>query len=102
MPKKRREEEFSVTPTILKRREKPLIEDTTGVEQLAVFRASKRVGRVLSGVIIAAGALLLLFSVYAAVSGAWFTVEMRSPVIFLMGFIGVINTLCGLVLLAKE
>ncbi len=102
MPKKRREEEISFTPAILRRREEPLIEDTTGVEQLAVFRASERIGRALSGVMIAAGALLLLFSVSAAVSGAWFTAEMRFPVTLLIGFIGVINTLCGLVLLAKE
>ena len=101
MPKKRRRKEIVVAPPDLERKEEPLLRDTTGVEALDVSKASMRIGKYLSGLMIIVGASLSLFSVYAIITSTHFFF----PNIFfigVLGFLGVMNIFCGLILLAKE
>jgi len=101
MPKKRKRKEIVVAATSLRNRKEELLEDTTRVEALDVFKASEKVGRLLSSLIIAVGALLSLFSLYGILTSTPFLFS--DPLsIGVIGFLGVINILCGLILLAKE
>lgn len=100
--KKKKKREISISPLHLKRRKESLLEDTTGVERLAVFKVSRRIGRILSSLIIVVGLLLLVFSLGFLDIGMFFTDQMKKLTIGFMGFLGVLNTLCGLLLLTKE
>ena len=101
MSKKRKRKEVVVAAPASRRREETLHEDTTGVEALDVFKASEKVGRFLSILIVAVGALLSLFSLYGILTSTPFLFS--DPLsIGALGFLGVINTICGLILLAKE
>jgi len=101
MPKKKKGKEIVVAATSLRNRKQELLEDTTGVEALDVFKASEKVGRLLSILIIAVGALLSLFSLYGILTSTPFLFS--DPLsIGALGFLGVVNILCGLILLAKE
>jgi len=115
MPEKKRKEVL-VKPPYLRVMEEPLIQDTTELERLRVFQISKRIGKYLSGLVIAMGILLLLLStqfLFSEVETPFsalallnvrllFTPEWRSLLPVVVGILGVINTLCGLVLLTKE
>ena len=123
MPRRKKKiKEISISPPS-KRREEMLIKDTTGVERLAVFKVSRRIGRLLSSLIIGVGVLLFVFSLHILVtttelSVPWlrsffnsflgslniemFTDQMNKLTIGFLGFFGVLNTLCGLLLLTKE
>ena len=101
MPKNMKRKEIVVAATSLRNRKEELLEDTTRVEALDVFKASEKVGRLLSSLIIAVGALLSLFSLYGILTSTPFLFS--DPLsIGALGFLGVINILCGLILLAKE
>ena len=101
MTKKRKRKENMVSVPSFRRRKEALLEDTTGVEALDVFKASQKVGRLLSSLIIAVGALLSLFSLYGILTSTPFLFS--DPLsIGALGFLAVINILCGLILLAKE
>lgn len=98
--KKKRTIRIETSP--IRRAEEDLVKDTTGVEQLEVFKISGKVGRYLSFLMIAVGASLSILSLYVLVAmerPPWLT---SNIVIALIGFLGVINTLCGLILLTKE
>lgn len=99
--KKKKKREISIGPPP-KRREERLLKDTTGVERLAVFKISRRIGRLLSSLIIGVGLLLFVFSLGFLDIGVFFTDQMEKVTIGLLGFFGVLNTLCGLLLLTKE
>jgi len=100
MSKKKRKE-IVVAATSLRNRKEELLEDTTGVEAVDIFKMSEKVGRLLSSLIIAVGALLSLFSLYGILTSTPFLFS--DPLsIGALGFLGVINILCGLILLAKE
>ena len=101
MPKKRKRKEIVVAAPAFRRREEALLKDTTGVEALDVFKASEKIGRRLSGLMIAVGALLSLLSLYGILTSAEF---LFSDPLFVgaLGFLGAINIFCGLILLAKE
>ncbi len=101
MPKKRRRKEIVVAPPAIGRKEEPLFRDTTGVEALDVSKASMKIGKYLSGLVIVVGAALSLFSVYSILTS---TVFFFSNIFFIgaLGFLGAINIFCGLILLAKE
>ena len=99
MPKKRKRKEIVVDAPALRRPEE-LLRDTTGVEALEVFKASVKMGRRLSSLMIAVGALLSLLSVYGILTSAQF---FSNPLfIGALGFLGAVNIFCGLILLAKE
>ena len=121
--KKKKKRKISVSPPP-KRREAKLLKDTTGVERLAVFKVSRGIGRLLSGLIIGVGLLLFVFSLHILVTttqlsvpwlksffdnvlgfldiGIFFTDQVKGLTKVLLGFFGVLNTLCGLLLLTKE
>lgn len=101
MPKKRKKKEIVVDGPSRRRRVEALIKDTTGVEAVDVFRICAKIGRCLSGLMIIAGALLSLISMYSILTSAQF---LFSDPIFIgvLGFLGAVNILCGLILLAKE
>jgi len=82
-------------------RELELLKDTTGVETLDVFKASEKIGRALSFLMIPAGALLSLLSLYGILISAEFSF---SDPLFVgaLGFLGAINIFCGLILLARK
>ena len=102
MPKKRRKrKEIVVAASSLRREKERLLEDTTGVEALDVFKVSGKIGRGLSGLMIAVGFLLSLLSVYSILTSAEFL--FYDPLfVGALGFLGAINIFCGLILLAKE
>ncbi|MDH5702062.1 MAG: hypothetical protein OEZ12_04740 [Candidatus Bathyarchaeota archaeon] len=73
IPKKRRKrKEIVVAAPAFGRREEALHKDTTGGGSVDVFRASEKVGRLLSGLIVAVGALLSLFSLYGILTSTPF------------------------------
>jgi len=101
MSKKKKRKEVVVASPSFRRRKEELLEDTTGVEALDIFKASEKMGRLLSSLIIAVGALLSLSSLYGILTSAQFLFS--DPLIIgALGFLGAINILCGLILLAKE
>lgn len=100
MPKKRKRKEIVVDAPALRRPEE-LLRDTTEVEALEVFKASVKIGRHLSSLMIVVGALLSLLSVYGILTSAQFLFS--NPLfIGVLGFLGAVNIFCGLILLAKE
>jgi len=101
MPKKRKRKEIVVASPSFRRRKEELLEDTTGVEALDVFKISEKVGRLLSILIILVGVLFSLFSLYGILTSTPF---LFSDPLFIgaLGFLGIINIICGLILLAKE
>jgi hypothetical protein len=100
MPK-RKKKPIVVSAPAVARREQELIKDTTGNETRDVFKASGKIGRALSFLMIPAGALLSLLSLYGILISAEFSFS--DPLfISALGFFGAINILCGLILLAKE
>jgi len=101
MPKKKKRREIVVAAPSFRRRKEALLEDTAGVEKLDVFKASEKVGRPLSSLIIAVGVLLSLFSLYGILTSTPFLFSDLLS-IGALGFLGVINIICGLILLAKE
>jgi hypothetical protein len=101
MPKKRGRREVVVASPSFKRRKEELLKDTTRVEALGVFKASEKMGRVLSSLIITVGILLSLSSLYGILTSAQFSFS-DPMIISALGFLGAINILCGLILLAKE
>jgi hypothetical protein len=100
MPK-RKKEEIVVEAPVFGNRELELLKDTTGVETLDVFKASKKIGEVLSLLMIPAGALLFVLSLYGILTSAEFSF---SDPLFVgaLGFLGALNIFCGLILLAKK
>jgi len=102
MPKKKKRKEILVDTSLLKRGEEKLLKDTTGLESYDVFKISARFGRLLSRLVAIVGILFLIFSLYILFAGVQFLV-LGSEVFFIfLGFLGAINILGGLLLLAKE
>ena len=104
MPKKRKRKntnEIVVTPSHFRSEKDELLKDTTRAEALNVFKASGKIGRLLSGLMITAGALLSLLSVGSILTSIEFTFS--NPLfVGALGFLGAINIFCGLVLLTKK
>jgi len=90
-----------VAAPALGHRKEELLKDTTGVEAREVFKVSAKISGHLSSLMIAVGALLSIFSLYGILTSAQF---LFSNPLFIgaLGFLGVINIFCGLILLAKE
>lgn len=125
MPKrKKKKRPIFVDSFHLKRGEGELLKDTTVVERVAVFRVSRRIGRLLSGLTIITGFTLFSFSMHVMVTTTqfslpWlrsffssalgflkfdnlFTDQMKPLLMAGIVFLGLINALCGLILLTKE
>jgi len=103
MPKKKKRKEILVDTSLLKRGEEKLLKDTTGLESYDVFKISARFGRLLSRLVAIVGIMFLIFSLYTLFTGVQF-LFLGSEVLFFifLGFLGAINILGGLLLLAKE
>ena len=102
MPKKRRKrKEIVVAAPSFSSKKDALLRDTTGAEAVDVFKVSGKIGRCLSGLMIAVGALLSLISVVSIIASIDF--PFLNPLsVGTLGFLGAINIFCGLVLLAKK
>jgi len=112
----KKKKEIVVPPPYPPRRVEELLEDTTTTEKVHVFEISARIGKYMSGILIAVGALLafvstqFLFSELQAPLSALsfldvkvlFAPELKIVSIVALGFVGVVNVFCGLVMLAKE
>jgi len=112
----KKKKEIVVSPPYLSRRREELLEDTTTAERIHIFEISARIGKYMSGLLIAVGALLafvstqFLFSELKTPLSALtfldvkllFTPEWRTLSIIVLGFVGAVNVFCGLVMLAKE
>ena len=103
MPKKKKRKEILVDTSLLKRGEEELLKDTTGLESYDVFKISAKFGRLLGLLVAAVGILFLILSVHTLSTGTQFLL-LGSEVLFFifLGFLGAINILGGLLLLAKE
>lgn len=83
--------------------EDSLIKDTTVKEKSHVFEISKRISKYVSGLLFATGAISMLLSgQYFLGAKLMLAVEMKNLFLFALAFIGAINILSGLLLLAKE
>ena len=94
-----------VPPPYPPRRTEELLEDTTTAERVRVFEISARIGKYMSGLLIAVGAMLAFVSISALTFldvKLLFTPEWRTASIIVLGFVGAVNVFCGLVMLAKE
>lgn len=101
MPRRKEKKEISVAAPAFKHKEEELLRDTTGVEELDVLKFSRRLGKSLSGLLIAVGALLFLFSAYSILTSQQLAFP-KPLFIAALGFLGAINAFFGLILLAKE
>ena len=102
---RKKKNEIVVPPPYLTRRDEELLEDTTTAERIRVFEISARIGKYMSGLLIAVGALLTFISISALTFldvKLLFTPEWRTASIIVLGFVGAVNVFCGLVMLAKE
>jgi len=101
----KKKKEIVVSPPYLPRRAEELLEDTTTAERVHVFEISARIGKYMSRILIAVGALLAFVSISALTfldAKLLFTPEWRTISIIVLGFVGAVNVFCGLVMLAKE
>jgi len=110
MPRRKKKEVKIESTFIPYLKEPEILENTIEAERQRVFALTRRAGKSLSGLLITIGLLLSFLSLQYLVSpnlnihglptlGTLFTSEF---IIFLSGFLGVINIFCGLILLAKE
>jgi hypothetical protein len=98
---KRKKKEILVEAPTFGSRELELLKDTTGAETLDVFKASERIGKALSFLMIPAGFLLSLWSLFGILVSAEFSLS--DPIfLIVLGFFGVVNLLGGLILLARK
>jgi hypothetical protein len=98
---KRKKKEIVVKAPPVGSRELELIKDTTGIETLDVFKASEKIGRALSFLMVPTGAFLSILSLYGILISAEFSFS--DPLfICALGFLGAINIFCGLILVARK
>jgi len=80
-----------------------LIKDTTVKEKFHVFEISKKISKYLSGLLFATGAISILLSAqYLLGAKLLLDFELKNLFLSALGFIGVVNLISGLLLLAKE
>jgi len=98
---KRKKREIMVEAPAFGSRELELLKDTTGVETLDVFKASEKIGKILSFLMIPAGVLLSMASLFGILTSMKFSFS--DPLLGVtLGFVGALNILCGLILLARK
>jgi len=101
MPKE--ENDTKADYVILDPREDSLVKDTTAKEKAQVFKVSQRISKYLSGLLFATGAISILMSAeYFLGARLLLSLELKTLFLAVLGFIGVVNLACGLLLLAKE
>jgi len=101
MPRKKKETEAGYG--FLDLSEDSLIKDTTVREKFHVFEISKRISKYLSSLLFATGAISILLSAeYFLSAKLLLAFELKTLFLLTLGFIGAINLVSGLLLLAKE
>jgi len=101
MPQKKKQDKADYV--ILDPPEDSLIKDTTVKEKYHVFEISKRISKYLSGLLFATGAISILLSVqYLLGAKLLLAFELKTLFILTLGFIGAVNLISGLLLLARE
>jgi len=89
--------------TIVDPPEDSLLKDTTVTEKFRVFEISKRISRYLSNLLFATGAISMLLSAqYFLGAKLLLAFELKTLFMLALGFIGIVNLISGLLLLAKE
>jgi len=100
---RRKKKKTKADHVILDPEEDSLIKDTTVKEKFHVFEVSERISRYLSGLLFATGAISILLSAqYFLGARLLLSLEFKTLFILALGFIGIINLITGLLLLAKE
>ena len=80
-----------------------LIKNTIEEEKTDVFKVCARISRRLGVLLLITGVLSIITSGPYILLAQWlFTAELKILFLALIGFIGVVNLLCGFLLLAKE
>jgi len=84
--------------------EESLLRNTIEEERREVLDATRRVGLRLSGLMITCGLLVFVFGIYLLAEPQNPVLSTRLSHIFIgaLGFIGILNILCGLLLLLGE
>jgi len=100
---RQKKKETKADYVILDSSEDSLLKDTTVKEKFHVFEISKRISRYLSGLLFATGATSMLLSAeYFLGAKLLLAFELKTLFILALGFIGAVNLVSGLLLLAKE
>jgi len=98
-----KDNEVKADYVILDPPEDSLIKDTTVKEKFHVFKISRRIGRYLSSLLFATGAISILLSAqYFLGARLLLSLELKTLFILALAFIGIVNLISGLLLLAKE
>jgi len=86
------------------REEEKLLKNTITEEQLQLSKVVRRIGSKLSGLMVTCGFLVFVFGIYLIIEPLDPVLSVRLNIIFTgaLGFIGVLNILCGLLLLLGE
>ena len=111
MSRKKNEKEVSIKlPRILRIEEPEIVKDTIESERLRVFAVTKRIGECISGLMMAVSLIMLFVSLQYffyplfSVSGFPLIKGLLTPelIIAAAGITGLINIICGFVMMAKE
>lgn len=98
---RKKKKEIAVVNRHFRSQEKGLLGDTCGIEALDVFKMAKKIGRLLSSFMIAAGTFFFLLSAISILISI--EIVFSSPFfIGVLAFLGAMNIFCGLMLLAKK
>jgi uncharacterized Tic20 family protein len=98
--KKKQKKEISVHAPAYVPKKEPILKDTTGTEALDVFKVAKNVDKALSFVVVAVGIFIIVLSAYSYISSI--NLLLTPLFIYVIGFAGSVNILCGLLLLSKK
>jgi len=100
---RRKKKQTKADYVILDSSEDSLVKDTTVKEKFHVFEISKRISKYLSSLLFVTGAISILLSAeYFLGARLLLSFELKTLFILTLGFIGVVNLISGLLLLAKE
>ena len=100
---RRKKKQTKTDYAILDSPEDSLLKDTTVKEKFHVFEISKRISRYLSSLLLVTGAISMLLSAeYFLGARLMLSFELKTLFILALGFVGVVNLISGLILLAKE
>jgi len=79
-----------------------LVVDTTRKERFRVFEVLASMRKYLIGLLMAVGAVSTFLSIECVIGVQIFSSQLSLIALIAMGFIGVVNIICGLLLLASE
>jgi membrane glycosyltransferase len=79
-----------------------LVRDTTGKERFQLFEICNATRKYLVGLLMIVGAVAIFLSIQCFMGIQLFSSQSSFIVLIAMGFIGVANIICGLLLLAAE